>query len=112
MIEKCEFGLMVVDGKEYRADLVILPRSIKSNWWRRQGHELALADLDDVIQEDIEALVVGTGFSGLMRVSEEVTGAARARGLDIQIRKTPEAVRIFNNILPEKKAAGAFHLTC
>ncbi len=112
MIERCEFGLMVVDGKEYRADLVIHPRGIKSNWWRRQGHELAFADLEDVFQEDIEALVVGTGFSGLMRVNEEVTGEARARGLDIQIRKTPEAAKIFNDLLSGKRVAGAFHLTC
>jgi hypothetical protein len=52
MIERCEFGLMVVDGREYRADLVIHPRGIKPNWWRRQGHELALADLEEILRSD------------------------------------------------------------
>jgi hypothetical protein len=112
MIESYDFGAMAVDGQKYTADLIILPGKIKSDWWRREGHKLALEDLKDVFLEDIEVLVVGTGFYGLMKVGEAVKQAATARGLTLHIEKTEKATRVFNELFSRKKTAGAFHLTC
>jgi hypothetical protein len=112
MIESYDFGAMAVDGQKYTADLIIFPGKIKSDWWRREGHKLTLEDLEGVFQEDIEVLVVGTGFYGLMRVEEDVKQAAQARGLTLHIEKTKKATQIFNEFSSRKKTAGAFHLTC
>ncbi len=112
MIRSYDFGAMVIDGQEYFADLVILPRKINSAWWRKEGHKLALVDLEDVLKEDIEALVVGTGFFGLMKVQQDVLEAARVKGLILHIEKTQKAVQIFNQLFSQIKTAGAFHLTC
>jgi hypothetical protein len=112
MIETYEFGAMVVDGRKYSADLIILPRKINSVWWRKEGHKLALEDLENVFKEDIETLVIGTGFHGLMKVQEDVIEAARLKGLSLHIEKTKKAAEIFNQLSSQKKTAGAFHLTC
>jgi len=112
MIESCDFGAMVVNGQKYTADLIIFPRKVKSAWWRKEGHKLAVEDLEDVFKEDIEALVVGTGFFGLMKVQEDVKQAAHLKGLSIHIEKTKKAAQIFNELVFQKKTAGAFHLTC
>lgn len=112
MIESCDFGAMVVDGKKYTADLIILPQKIKPDWWRKEGHKLTLEDLEEVFKDDIEALVVGTGFFGLMKVQEDVVQAAHLKGLSLRIEKTKKAAQVFNELFPHKKTAGAFHLTC
>ncbi|RLE82999.1 MAG: hypothetical protein DRJ36_00055, partial [Thermoprotei archaeon] len=62
-----KFGEIVVEGKVYSKDLILLPGRIVENWWRREGHELCLDDLKEVLKEDIEVLVVGTGYYGFMK---------------------------------------------
>ena len=112
MIEKYDFGAMVVDGQKYAADLIIFPGRINPAWWRKEGHKLTREDLEDVLKEDLEALVVGTGFFGLMKVQEDVIEAARGSGLSLHVEKTKKAVEIFNQLCSQKRTAGAFHLTC
>ena len=65
-IDSYSFGVMKVDGAEYTADLIIFPDRIRANWWRKQGHSLAVEDLDDVLGFKPEVLVIGKGASGLM----------------------------------------------
>jgi hypothetical protein len=50
-IEEYRFGRIVVDGEEQTRDVIVLPDRTVTNWWRAEGHELALADLDDVLEE-------------------------------------------------------------
>jgi hypothetical protein len=112
MIESYEFGKMEIDGQFYSADLILLPGRINSSWWRQESHILAPGDLKDVFAEEIEVLVIGTGFFGLMKVSGEVKQAAAAKGIRLVVQKTKTAVQKYNEMAPLKKTAGAFHLTC
>jgi hypothetical protein len=112
MIESYTFGCMVILGKAYSSDLIIFPDRIDPSWWRKSGHNLCLGDLKDVLQEDLEILVVGTGYMGVMKVEEEVTQYAKSKGIELIIEKTKKAVERFNSICSQKKAIGAFHLTC
>jgi len=112
MIESYDFGMMVVDGKKYTADIILLPGRIIPSWWRKEGHRLHLEDIQDILAEDIEVLVVGTGFFGLMKVQPEVREAVQARGIALVTKKTKSAAQVFNEHSLRKKTAGAFHLTC
>jgi hypothetical protein len=110
-IEGYRFGRLVVDGEEHRRDLIILPDRVLGDWWRREGHALVLPDLEDVLDELPERLVVGTGASGQMRPDPETLETLRARGIDVNVAPTPEAVRLFAEADPARTAA-ALHLTC
>ncbi len=112
MIDHYEFGLIVVDGKRYTSDLILLPNKIIPSWWRKEGHRLCLQDLQEILAEEVQALVIGTGFFGLMKILPEVSQAARTRGIVLVAEKTARAVQVFNEFSTEKKTAGAFHLTC
>ena len=55
------FGHVLVNDRELTRDVIVLPNRVIENWWRREGHELAWADLQDVADELPGRLVVGTG---------------------------------------------------
>jgi hypothetical protein len=110
-IEGYTFGHVVVDGEEHRKDVIVLPRRVVGNWWRREGHSMDLEDLADVMEELPETLVVGTGADGQMRPTDETIRALEDRGVQVEVLRTDRAVRRFTELDPER-AAAALHLTC
>ena len=112
MIESYEFGRMVVDGQPYTSDIIILPQRIISSWWRKEGHKLSLEDLEEFLGEELEVLVVGTGFFGLMKIDAAVRETARLQGWMLIVENTKKAVRDYNEMAAKIRTAGAFHLTC
>ena len=112
MIDSYAFGRMVVDNQTYTSDLIIFLDRIHSSWWRRRGHNLCVGDVEDIFLEAPEVLVIGTGFSGLMKVEDEVKREAKTKGVELIIDKTKAAVQRFNELSIRKKTIGAFHLTC
>ncbi len=112
MIESYKFGEMTVDGQNYSADLILLPGRTISSWWRQEGHKLSCEDLQGLFDEEISALVIGTGFHGQMKILQDVRLAAEAKGIRVYAEKTARAVEIFNQLSEHERTAGAFHLTC
>ena len=115
VIESYSFGRMVIEGEEYRNDLMIRGEEIKSNWVRKQGHELNPDDLTWVTSKKPDLLIIGTGSSGRMRVKEKTKEFLKKRDIEFWIGKSGEAVTYYNSKLKgknNKEIAGAFHLTC
>ena len=119
-IDSYSFGVMKVDGAEYRGDLIVFasrgagaPDKVRSNWWRKEGHSLAIEDLDDVLAFKPDILVIGKGASGLMKVPASTQETLQEQGIEVVATNTGRAWGIFNEqIGAGKKVAGAFHLTC
>ena len=112
MIESYRFGHIVIDGREYSRDLIILPNRILEDWWRREGHKLSLDDLKDILTEDIDVLIIGTGYYGLMKVPSKILETIRSRGIEVIIENTKEACQTYNRLRKSRKVAAALHLTC
>jgi hypothetical protein len=110
-IEQYSFGRMVVDGTEHRRDLIVMPDRVVPDWWRRDGHSLALEDLDGVIDELPERLVLGCGADGRLKPDPAVVEALRRRGIEVEAMPTGDAVERYSELDPAR-TAGAFHLTC
>ena len=112
-IESYSFGKIKIDSKKYSADLIIYPDRIKSSWWRKEGHLLQLEDLEDVLDEKPDVLIIGTGYSGLMKVPEETKNLIKKNDIKIYVARTTDAVKLFNEMQEEKrKIIAALHLTC
>ena len=46
-IEDYRFGQMIIDGRTYTRNLVLLPDRVMANWWRKEGHRaLRAAGID------------------------------------------------------------------
>lgn len=112
-IDTYSFGSMTVDGKAYDSDLIIFPDRIKSDWWRREGHSLAIEDLEEVIEYKPQVLIVGTGASGVMNIPASTKKELKRKNIELIDRTTSLAYKIFNGYIEQgKKVVGAFHLTC
>jgi len=106
------YGIIVVSGKQYTSDVIIFPDRVRDNWWRKTGHQLCLDDVAEVMAENPEVLVVGTGASDLMKVLPEVQQAVDARGIKLIAEPTSEACNIYNQLCHSQRTVAALHLTC
>lgn len=112
MIEEYRFGSIKIDGKRYDYDVQIgLDNKVKL-WWRNQSHQIEKRDIEEVLNQNPEAIVIGTGEMGVAKISEETQQEIKAKGIELIIKLTPEAVESFNFLKNKKKVAGLFHLTC
>lgn len=114
-IETYAFGKMVYGGKTYTSDLIIYPDRVDDSWWRLQGHLLQIEDLENILKEDPDILVIGTGAMGVMKVPPELKEQLRNKNIQLHIEQTAAAVETFNafnSADKSKKIIAAFHLTC
>ena len=120
MIEEYHFGFITIEGKTYEYDVEVRSTGEILKWWRKEGH---LVDIDDVkraIEQNPEVIVIGTGHSGLAKITDETQNLIRGKGIELIIDITEEATKTFNIICQEsmeeegkqKKVIGLFHLTC
>jgi hypothetical protein len=110
-VDDYRFGRIVIDGQEEHADVILLPHRTVSHWWRRQGHELVIEDLAEVLAELPERLLIGTGAEGRMHPDPDTLDQLAARGVAVEVLPTPQAVRRYRELDP-KRTAAALHLTC
>lgn len=110
-IEAYGFGHVTIDGREETRDVIVLPERVVRGWWRREGHGLVLEDLDDVLDELPERLLIGTGAYGQLRPDPLALEMLQARGVEVEVLPTADAVDRYAQLDPRTTAA-ALHLTC
>jgi hypothetical protein len=110
-LEDYSFGRLTVDGQEHTRDLIVLPDRVVSDWWRREGHSLAMEDLDEVLEKLPGRLVLGVGAHSQLRPDPAVIAELERRGVQVECLSTDAAVRRYGE-LDERVTAAALHLTC
>ena len=58
MIESYKFGEIIINGKKYNSDLIILKDRIYDNWWRKEGHNLCIDDIKKIIDKKPDILII------------------------------------------------------
>ena len=107
------FGCMEIDEHSYRSDLILSRAGVKEPWWRQKGHQLQIEDLAEILAQQPDILVVGTGYYGRMKVPEPVRDYLAERGVELHAEQTSLAVKRFNDLQRNNaRLVGAFHLTC
>lgn len=88
----------------------MLPDRVMSDWWRRDGHSLALEDLDEVFDELPERLILGVGAYGRLHPDPAAIAELERRGIAVECLRNHEAVRRYGE-LDERRTAAALHVT-
>ncbi|MCD6550020.1 hypothetical protein J7K24_00555 [bacterium] len=115
MIDKYVFGSIVIKGKKYNCDVEIRWTGEVLEWWRKEGHVFDIEDVKRAVEKNPDIIILGTGDSGMAKVTEECRKFIQDKGIELIIKNTPEAVKVFNLIQKsrdQKKVIGLFHLTC
>lgn len=111
-IDSYHFGKIVIDGRSYSKDVILLPDRVISNWWRNEGHKLSMNDLDDVLAAKPQGLIVGQGAYSRMHVPGQIETELQLEGIELIVLPTSEACKKYNQLSGEGIYAAALHLTC
>jgi len=112
MIESYDFGKIVIDGKEFRSDVIIFPDRIEGNWWRKEGHTLNVDDVSKIVEAKPAVLIIGTGYSGMMKIDPHSEQYLNSCGIELIASKTEKACKTYNTLAVSRRVVAAFHLTC
>jgi hypothetical protein len=105
-----EFGRIVIDGRTYTSDVIVLPTGVKGDWWRAEGHRLGVDDLSDVLQQPPNVLVVGQGAYGRMGVPNETLACLEQAGIEVVCAPTARAIGIYSDRCQGGQAVAAAFL--
>ena len=112
-IDSYSFGVIKIDGQEFKSDLIIYPDHVDDKWWRKEAHLLQIEDLTGVLALKPEILLVGQGQPGLMKVDQKVEEHCRKNSIRLLVMPTEKAVEEYNHSSGKKeKIIACFHLTC
>ncbi len=112
-IDKYSFGSITINGKKYTQDVIIFPDTVFCPWWREEGHNLSLKDMEKVIEFKPSLVIIGTGAEGIMRVPQKTLKELNKIGVETTTEKTGEAVNIYNEkIQNNENVVACLHLTC
>jgi hypothetical protein len=112
-VDAYSFGRIRIDGADYTSYVLVFPGGVCDGWSRREGHNLCVEDLVEVLEDPPRILVVGTGYDGNMKVPDETLAALRTRGIEVKVCRTADAVAELNRLQREAaRVVGALHLAC
>ena len=116
-IDKTKFGSITIAGERYENDVIIrlngevekrkkkLSKQISGT-----SHIISLAEAEHVYEEGATRIIIGTGQSGMVKLSDEAAAFFRKKSCMVELLPTPEAMQRWNET--EGKAIGLFHVTC
>ena len=114
-IDSYQFGEIKIDEETYTSDVIIFSNRVQANWWRKEGHKVALEDLDTILAQkpSVDLLLIGMGAYGAMKIPQSVLKHLNALGIEIISGNTEDICEKHNNLAgTEKNFVTALHLTC
>ena len=112
-INSTRFGSVTIDGRIYDEEdnYIIFWDGKVIGLHTVERHVFGRTELEIILKKNPEMIIVGTGDSGLLRVSEEVRSLCRERRLKFIETISKEAITRFNENL-DKKVVAFIHVTC
>lgn len=111
-IDSYDFGEIVIDGKRHTHDVIIYPDRVVEGWHRREGHLLQAVDVEEIPSEKPEALIVGTGYAGMLKIDSAVERILKSKGIELISSPTDRACEIYGQVSKTRRIVAVLHLTC
>ena len=116
-IDKTKFGSITIAGEKYEHDVIIRLNGKVEKRKKKLSKELygtshiiSLAEAEYVYEDGAMSLIVGTGQSGMAKLSPEAAVLFQKKRCTVKLLPTPEAIRAWN--ATEGAVIGLFHVTC
>jgi len=116
-INSTRFGSITIEGEKYENDVLIrlggevMKRRKKlSKAIYGTSHVISLDEAQYIFEERAERLIIGTGQTGMIELSDEAADYFRKNNCQVQMLPTPEAIRIWDE--SDGEIIALFHVTC
>jgi hypothetical protein len=112
MIDQFEFGTIVIDGQSYESDVIIFPDGAVEQWQHKDEHVLRPRDVDKIIRAEPEAVIIGLGTVGNLRVRPKVEKRFQEGGIEVMAYRTNKACETYKELRGQRRVAAILHITC
>lgn len=116
-IDETQFGSITIAGERYEHDVVIRPNGKVKKRKKKlsktkygTSHKVSLEEAEHIFKAGAEKLIVGTGQSGCVTLSDEASEFFRKNGCAVRLFPTPRAASAWN--AAGDTVIGMFHVTC
>ena len=116
-IDQTEFGSITVEGQTFEHDVVIRLNGKTKKRKKKlskavygTSHTISLDEAKHVYEEKAERLIIGTGQSDMVKLSEEAADYFRRKKCQADLLPTSEAIQVWNKA--KGQVIGLFHITC
>lgn len=116
-IDKTKFGSITIAGEKYEHDVLIrLDGSVEKRKKKLSkaefgtSHILSKAEAKYIYEDGVEWILIGSGQTGMVRLSDEAEEFFKQKGCQVKLMPTPEAIERWNEA--EGRGIGLFHVTC
>jgi len=116
-IDSTNFGSITVDGEIFDHDILI---RLNGQVEKREkalskevygtSHKVSLEEAKYIYEEGTEKIIIGTGQTGFVKLSEEAEDFFTGKKCGIELFPTPWAIERWNEL--EGRIAAMFHVTC
>ena len=110
--KEAEFGRLVFGSKEFREDLVVSNGEAYPRGPREDNHTITLEELKRYLTDDTKKVIIGNGFMGVLKLSEEAREFLAERGIELVEASSPEAIKLYNSEKDKKGVLAIIHSTC
>jgi len=117
-IDSTQFGEITIDGKKYSQVLIVGNLVVERNYDKLKdlfgtSHKMGGWEIENLLKENPEIIVVGTGQNGAMEIDENFFKIMKNNGIEVIADLTPKAIEIFNaKVRGGKRVNALIHTTC
>ncbi|AKB24566.1 hypothetical protein MSMTP_1097 [Methanosarcina sp. MTP4] len=116
-IDSTSFGSITVEGKAFEHDILIrLDGRVEKRTKKLSkalygtSHKISLEEAEHIYEEGTEKIIMGTGQTGFVELSDEAEAFFRKKRCSIELLPTPWAIERWNEL--EGRIVAMFHVTC
>ena len=114
-VTELAWGRLEVEGSNFK-DAKLFPGGARAWDWNETGtrHEPGIqpADVEELLERGITAVVLSKGFYGRLGVTPEALRMLEDRGVAAHVRQTEEAIELYNELRETQKVGALIHSTC
>ncbi len=116
-IDRTQFGSLTIEGEVFEHDVIIRLNGKTKKRKKKlskaiygTSHIISLDETKYLYEKGVQRLILGTGQSGMVELSEEAADYFQRKGCQVELLLTPAAVQAWNKT--EGAVIGLFHVTC
>ena len=115
-ITKRVWGRIDVEGYEAFKDVKLYPGGARAWHWEETGTRhspgIQSADVAELLEYGATVVVLTTGVLGRLKVPSETLNVLQTQGVTVHVKRTPEAVRLYNELRETVPVGALIHSTC